>query len=202
LLDGIPGNPENPKNTQIILNKNDGILSALETGKENFDESSEKLISKYSLGIWYYSSEFEDLTETDSEGNFKKIKNNFGIYGFAEKEIFKNVNTFLRAGWANPNINNVNYYFSAGTVFSNLFAENDNLGIAFATGILSSKFKKSVSEEGFLPRNHETNIELTYSFNVFTWLRIQPDFQYFINPVYNSSSKNFASAGVRFETSF
>jgi porin len=204
VLDGVPGDPDNPKGTHVILNKNDGLLFTAETGYGQNEESFGAGFEKYVIGGWYYNSRFSSFAAEDyaSSGH----KGNFGVYASAEKFVYsendnpaQGISAFLRVGYAESTINRFNSYIGAGAIYKGLFDKRDDdvLGIAIAIAGYSSEFIDTFRSE--LPNisGPEINLEITYSMQLTGWLNIQPDFQYVANPTYCISNKYAFIAGLR-----
>ncbi len=105
ILDGVPGDPNDPEGTHIILNKNDGFLIAGESGFIKKEENSGKNNEKFSLGGWYYTSKFKEFN-TGAADNPLYRKGNYGIYFSAEKLLWnesgnpeEGLTAFLRIGY-------------------------------------------------------------------------------------------------------
>jgi len=114
IADGVPGNPNDPGGTQVILRSEDGILATTEaayyvanrTFVRRFERSTvadrpRRLVFrrlgraaelqydfKMALGGWLYTTEFDDLSDLDGAGNPVKRDGTFGIYGLAEKRLY------------------------------------------------------------------------------------------------------------------
>ena len=114
VADGIPGDPNNPNGTQIILDKNDGLFGNLEIAyyidketmsEENRDEVIEarplRLVfqrvgraapviydGKYAVGFWGYTTDLDDLNEVNASGTPIKHHGTYGMYGLAEQTVF------------------------------------------------------------------------------------------------------------------
>ena len=84
----------------------------------------------------------------------------------------RNLGLFIQLGFSPKKTNSIYYYTGAGLNFAGLFNRNgtDVAGLAFAHAGM---------RDG---TGSETSIELTYRFPVFSFLYLQPDFQYIINP--------------------
>lgn len=210
IFDGIPGDPDNPNGTRIKFGKNDGLLIAYEMGLFGKTADFTNKYSKYSLGAWYYTKEFEDLTETVTNGDPLKRKNNFGIYFSAEKFLFaesdesEGLAGFIRAGFANSDINLLDYYWGFGLTYYGPFSgrDDDVFGFAFATAHNGNKFREIANDYGITLSENEYVLEVTYSFKAARWFRIQPDFQYVINPVASTVNKHASVVGIRCELIF
>lgn len=190
VLDGVSGDPGDPRGTQISLGHGDGELYAVEGGY-TFD------FARLALGGWYYTAKAADL-------NTASTHHNNGIYAMAEKEVFDGGTAFARFGVANEDVNQSDYAWAAGLLIEQPIAsrEDSQLGIAVSGAHNSDPFKQAnpgvdSSEVGF---------ELTYSDQLTPWLRIQPDVQYTINPgTVGTSAANISDswvAGARVEITF
>jgi len=211
VFDGVPGNLNNQNGTQIILNKNDGLLIAYEIGLLENGENFVKGFAKYSLGGWYYTTDFEDISEVDNTNNPILRNNNYGLYISAEKFLLaekddssQGLAAFLRFGFANSDINPLNYYWGAGLNITGLIPirDNDILGIAIGTAHAGKKFIEVNKANGDNIIENEIIIEFTYSFQATDWLRIQPDFQYVMNPMGTGINERARVMGVRAEIIF
>ncbi|MBU2491938.1 MAG: carbohydrate porin [Bacteroidetes bacterium] len=191
VFDGIPGDLNNPHGTNVILDKKDGLLL---TSEINFTNGSEEINGEYfklAIGAWYYSGEFETISEVDNLGNPLLQIGNYGFYSSAEKFLFtenestnEGLGAFVRFGWANNNINPVDSYIGAGINYLGLIPgrEEDVLGIAIAAAHNNEKCQTILNEENIDLKDYEFILELTYSLKINNWLQIQPDVQYVANP--------------------
>lgn len=209
VLDGVPGDPENPNGTHVILNKSDGLLLTAETGYIKNEENFGRGFEKYVIGGWFYTSKFPSIS--DDENNAGTKKRNFGLYASAEKFLFsensdstQGLSAFLRAGYAEKDLNRFDAYFGAGFIYKGLFSERDEdiLGLAVAIAPYSPQFEYTFQQELTNLNGPEINFELTYSIYLTGWLNIQPDLQYVINPTYCISSKYALVAGLRTSAAF
>ncbi len=73
VLDGVPGDPDNPRGTHIQFNDGDGTLRVAEIGFTPQLAAADGAIhlsttAKYALGVWGFSSRFADLAAVDGDG--------------------------------------------------------------------------------------------------------------------------------------
>ncbi|NMB81962.1 MAG: carbohydrate porin, partial [Ignavibacteria bacterium] len=207
LLDGVPGNLENPYGTQIILNKNDGLLVINEMGIVNSEE--EQLKSKIAFGGWIYTakSEVNNLNIFSLSPNYQ---NNYGFYFTAESAFYSphensnlGLNGFVRIGYANPQVNPVDFYLGTGFKFSGLFGtDNNELGLAIAFSHNSQGFRNIAELNGELIKPYEINLEATFLMPLTPYLIIQPDIQYIINPSYCTNSNSAFVISSRIQLHF
>ena len=162
------------------------------------EEEYGKDYSKFSLGVWYYTSDFENTTDG------KKQNGNYGAYVSAEQFFYSESSSseqglalFGRFGIANSNFNPSDYSIVGGAIYIGLIPglDKDVFGLAFTSIHLADKFRQVEEFEASI----ETILELTYSFQVSNWLKLQPDLQYIFNPVAAPNSDYAFTAGLRAE---
>ena len=195
LLDGVPGDPDDPSATAIQFNSGDGLLHAVEFNHVLAGGT------RLGAGGFLYTGEFETLDQTGVSGSPRVDDGNSGVYVFADVPIARNdhgreITGFVRYGIADDTINALDSYFGVGIALAAPFAgrPDDHLGLAVASAGSGDDFKRLNNAEG-----HETIIELTYSAQLTEWLRVQPDIQYVINPSADPTLDDALVLGVRFE---
>lgn len=207
VLDGISGNPEHPHGTRIDFNENDGALIVGEVG---YIPGGESPNGKIALGAWHYTEESDDLLIKDSDDNAVK-ENNQGMYIIGERELYAEVDSkgqgltgFVRLGFANESVNQFDYAWSTGVVYTGLIPNRDDgkLGFGVAGAHNSNKYKQAAVLEEAPVDSSETALELTYSDNITPWFSVQPDVQYIINPGTNKTLDNALVIGSRFTITF
>ena len=204
IWDGISGDPDNSKGTQVSFAEDDGYLTAIEVGLEQASpaEEDERANAKLALGFWRYSEKFEDTSDTDNFGD-PKLRTNQGVYLLGEYALTRESNAphqglsvFARYGIANDDINPLASYLGFGLAYTGPFAhrDEDQIGLAIANAHTSDKYKDTTGAD-----SQETAIELTYRAPINDWLTIQPDVQYIKDPGTNSSHDNALIVGLRVE---
>lgn len=210
VFDAVPGNYDEKYLAHVFLNRNDGFMFAGEVGYLESGEDVAEGFGKYSIGGWFYPQNFDDLTEVDAEGNPIRRFGNSGVYLNAEKFLcckpgFSSIglSVFGRLGFTNCNINTVHTFWGFGINLTGVFSNNPDemLGLAVANACISNKFAVANSLGISDYRFNETIIELTYSFNLLEWFKIQPDIQYVINPGESIYNRAFVT-GFRVEMNF
>ncbi len=211
VFDGVPGDPSDPQGTQIQFNSGDGVLIATEVGFLPGELKESAPAGKFALGSWVYTSRFDDLLDVDAAGNPVRHRGNFGIYGLAEYNVYREkddpeqgLSVFGRLGYADADVNRLQYYLGAGLSYTGLIPhrDKDRLGFAAAAAFNGGKFKQAQLNAGIPVDSAEVNLELTYRVELTPWLVLQPDLQYIINPATNSAVNNAFLAGMRWEVSF
>lgn len=204
VLDGVPGDPDDPEGTHIDLNSGDGALVIAEAGYA--PSSGQKL----ALGGWYYTEEFPDHLAVDNAGNPVQERSQ-GMYLIGELPVYQEVGSenqglaaFARLGFADGDVNQFDVAWSTGVVYTGLFPTRDEgqLGLAISGVHNASKFKKASALAGSSVESSETALELTYNDNLTPWLSLQPDAQYIINPGTDPVLDNALVLGLRTTINF
>jgi porin len=202
LVDGVPGNPNNPHGTHVRFDRGDGTLAIMETGYRPAEE-----ISKYAVGYWRYTPRFDDLVDTDALGNPVRRVNR-GAYFLAEQTVFREkdessqgLTLFFRYGVANGDVNTLDYSSSLGLRYKGLLPgrDEDEFGILLTRGHAGAKFRQAAATP---LANNETALEITYRAKLTPWLAIQPTVQRISNPGHDPALGDAWIAGARFEIAF
>jgi porin len=212
VLDGVPGDPNNPRGTHIQFNDGDGALRVAELGYIPRDKEGTGLpkTDKYAVGAWSYTTRFEDLVDVDGAGDPLLRKGNSGFYVLAEKSLYQgmrnpgsHVDGFIRYGRAKDDFNQFSDYFQTGLVFNGMVSgrDEDQFALSFATARTGDKYRLAAFNNGQQATRHESIWEVTYRAQLTSWLVVQPNIQYVINPGADVQIKDATVLGVRFELS-
>lgn len=213
VLDGVPGDPGNPRGTHIQFNDGDGTLSVAEIGfipelNKELEAAGLPVTDKFAIGAWSYTSRFEDLVEVDGAGDPLMKKGNSGFYVLAEKILYVGTSTpgshadgFIRYGRANADFNQFESYFQTGLVFTGMVPgrSQDQFALAYSIAETSDTYRLAVSNSGGQAMRHESVLEATYRAPVTSWFILQPNIQYVIHPGADAQVKNATVLGIRFE---
>ena len=202
LVDGVPGNPGNPRGTHIRFERGDGTLAIVETGFRPTEE-----ISKYAVGYWRYTPRFDDLADTDRLGKpLRRV--NRGAYLVAEQTVYRErgdpsqgLALFMRYGVASGDVNTLDHAYSLGLRYRGLLRgrNEDEFGIGLTRGNAGAKFRQAAA----IPlAANETALAITYRAKVTPWLAVQPILQRIVNPGFDPALGDAWIAGVRFEIAF
>ncbi|HSI13910.1 MAG TPA: carbohydrate porin [Chthoniobacter sp.] len=173
-----------------------------------------KLPGVYTLGGFYHSGQFDDVS-----GNGSRHRNDGGVYLVIDKALFREsqpvsdkkavsgpeqgLNIFSRFGYAFPDDRNiVSYYVEAGLTYHGLIKnrDSDTCGIAFSYTRLSDSL---TDEDGAkVSSHHETVVEGSYQFVVNDWVSVQPDIQYIFNPGATGNTRDAWVIGARVNFNF
>ncbi len=198
LLDGVPGDPDDPGSNEIDLSHDDGALVVAEVGLSGDDWR------KLAVGAFVYTADFEPLTDPDGPED----DGNEGWYAIADRTVWRRESAalaaFVRVGQAEERFNPFKTYAGFGASLAGFSGArpDDELGLAVAIVRTGSDFKASRRNDDLSTDSHETNIELTYRAPVFGWLTLQPDIQYIINPGTDPDQDNAVTVSLRFELTF
>ncbi len=196
VLDGVPGDPDHIEGTQISLGHGDGALLVAEGG---YTPEGAKL----GLGVWRYTASADDVFAVDALGNPLRHHNQ-GIYAIGEKQLCENLTGFAHLGFADEDVNQFDYAWSTGLVYQGLFPgrEEGLLGLGLYGAHNGDSFRDAVAAAGGSADSAELGLELTYNDNLTSWLTVQPDVQYVINPGTDPSLDNALVLGSRFAVAF
>lgn len=146
------------------------------------------------LGHWRYTARFDDHLGGRRRGNA-------GVYLRGEAPVASGpigeLAGFFRVGTANGKLNMFDRFASAGLKLTGPWAEEDELGLAFATAFTARDYRTA-----FGGGKSETAVELTYRTPLADWFTVQPHVQYVRNPGADPTIGNAIVLGMRFEASF
>lgn len=201
VLDGVPGDRDNPDRSGIYLSSDEGALGAVEL------QWSGGRIRKLSVGYWSYTARFDDVRSTE-EDPLPRRRGNDGAYAAVEVALDREASGsdwlgFVRAGVADGRINEFDDFIGVGVRRRGLTAvrPEDELGLAFSRARTSAETRAMGLMTGAPRDSYEAAIELTYRAPINDWLTIQPDVQYIFNPGADASLRDSLLFGLRFEFS-
>jgi porin len=197
IMDGVPGDIDDPKGTQISLGNGDGAFVGAELGYQS------DITGYIGLGAWHYTEQFDDFVDVDANGDPERAHNQ-GAYILFDKPLMENLSGFMRLGVANGDVSNFDFGWSTGLVLTSFIPgrEEGQLGLAVSGTHNSDKFKQSVIADGNETDTNETQVELTYRDQILPWLAVQPDIQYTHNPGTDPTLDDSWAGGLRVEISF
>lgn len=154
----------------------------------------------YRVGGWYDSGAFPDqrygtdglsLANPASNGDPLMHHGNYSLYVSVDQTVWqsasnsaRNLNLFGRVMGAPDAQNFIDFFVNGGMTLAAPFPgrDNDQAGIDFGVGKVSSRAGGLDVDSGLQKRGTEGLIELTYQAQVLPWLVVQPDAQYVVNP--------------------
>jgi len=209
VLDGVAGDPDDPRGTQITLGGDDGLLLLGEAGFQQSADDGRFL--RAALGAWHYTTDFDDLLATDAQGEPRRRQGTQGLYGLLEGALYtepgqltQGLSGFLRLGVADEDVNQVAYYAGGGLVYTGLFPDRDEdvLGLGVSVAFNGDRFETAQEAAGAPVDSQETAFELTYWIPVLPWLSVQLDAQYIRNPSTDPALDNASLVGLRYQVTF
>ncbi len=234
VADGVPGDPNDPEGTKVHLRSEDGVLVTTEAayyvGKPDFGQKVRRGVvakrprrlvfrrlgraaelqyeAKIAVGGWFYTTDLDDLSDRDSAGNPVERDGTHGIYGLAERLLFREEGAheqglwiFAHAAYADPKVNRFSHYFGGGMVYIGLIPgrDMDETGFGFSIARNGNHYKSGQRFQGKRVNDQEVDLEWTYAIHLLPEFTIQPDVQYVINPNTDPTRDNALVLGVRLE---
>jgi len=200
ILDGVSGDPDDPRGTRVQFDEGDGLLVGGEVGWVT-SEGDPGPYRKVAFGGWTYT----EPSIEDASGASITPTDNRGYYVLAEGSVYREADgdgglvLFGRYGSADATINPVSRYVGFGGNYTGLLPgrEEDQLGLAMARVPGGDVFRGALRDGGITPTSSETAIELTYTAEVATWLVLRPDLQFVMNPGMDRGNENPWVPGLR-----
>lgn len=195
LYDGIPGDPNDARGTQIIYNRDEGLFSAVELGIISPEDAAHY---KYALGGWYHTTDYEDFQGVNRSSNG-------GLYFVAEHTLLsesdddQGLGAFAQFGFTQPDRNQIGNYVGAGFSYIGMIPDREAdvfaFGLAYAR--ISPDYRRLVDESAL----SETALELTYRVEITPYFAMQPDLQYIFDPGGIENQDDAVVIGLRTELS-
>ena len=219
VLDGVPGNPDDPLGTHVVFGEEDGVLVAAEVAyffglKAEPDATPtnghvRRIVdppyrAKLAFGAWTYTQTSEPIGSASS-GNVAR-----GAYVLAETDVYREradaeqgLSVFARAGLADDRVLRFGAYTGLGAVYRGLFngRDADEGGLAVAAVHNGASYKQAMRETGLAVAASEVNLEATYLAALAPWLTLQADLQYILNPDTDPSLPSSLLATLRLQVS-
>jgi len=197
VLDGVPGDPDDPGATAIQLGNGDGVLLASEL---DWQRGGRRVL----LGAWGYTARFSDWRDALVSQTSDQSRGNVGAYVRGEAAILgedSGVRVFGRYGIAASRYNVLDRFFGTGVEWVGPLPKRpqDALGLAVAWGAASDEYRPAVAATGADVDRREVAFELTYRFPLGERVVLQPDLQYVVNPGLDPSLDNVFAVGLRVE---
>ncbi|HEY6896107.1 MAG TPA: carbohydrate porin [Rhodocyclaceae bacterium] len=202
LLDGRPGDPNNPYGTHIRFDRGDGAFWIVEAGllprqdppatpaAEDHGGNDGEFFSKLAFGLWRYTAHADDLVDVDASGTpLRHISH--GAYALAERTLYRleadparSLSGFARYSLTDGNSTPIRSALNLGLRQRGLFAarKEDILSCGITIAQLSDKYRQVLSTAGSNPARGENTLELAYRTSLTPWLSLQPGYQYISHP--------------------
>jgi len=231
VLDGVPGDPDNPRGTHVQFNAGDGSFAIAEIGwmpaefghafeptqpatvpqtpamvvHERFDT-----VAKYAAGAWRYTAKADDLFAVDAAGNPLR-RPSWGAYLLAERTLFRlgdnplrRLTVFGRYSMTDGRSSPLRDAVNIGATIRDIAAsrEDDHLGIGFTRGRYGSAWRDAQAAAGIETVNSEDAVEVSYRAQISRKFYAQPLWQRIQHPGGGRTTKNADILGLRLELVF
>ena len=208
MLDGIAGDPNQPKGTHMVWGPNDGTMGIVEMGSHPNAAPGQAANAKFAVGIWGYSAWVDDLRDIDARG-MPVQRRSAGAYALAEGRLWqgnagRNLSGFVRYGETDGDSTPIRAIVNTGLVLKAPFggSPDDALGLGYSRAMVSDKYRAVQQATGRLTTATESVWELSYRIKPTKDLAVQPIVQWIENPGADASVRDATVAGVRLEVSF
>ena len=200
-LEGIPGNPSDPRRSGVRFTPGEGLLLVAEASREVGEAT------RLAIGSWRYTSRFDHLTAQGFDGAPQRVAAGRGTYLLLEGPVplaGRSANgwrSFLRLGVADARVHATGSYVGTGLVHEGglLGRSGESAGVALACARSGRQWRQAFAADGQAPARQECNVELTWRLPVTPWLTLQPDLQYIEGVGYDRAARGTVAAGLRFE---
>ena len=202
VIDGVPGDPDDPSATRIHLSKKDGALVMAEVA-----HTSER-IGKIAVGAWHYTAQFEQIDANVLHSNTPQLSTNSGGYALIDSTLWRDTNrqsrrveAFFRIGVSSDAVNEYDASAQLGLVLHQPFVADveESFGFGMAAARAGARFRRAQAAIGIASNDAEAMLEVTYRRSINAWLTLQPDLQYIKNPSADRSISDALVIGLRFE---
>lgn len=170
----------------------DEVFSMYEIGwTPTFETSRGKLPGHYRFGAWH-DSQSKERFHNDLGGRRRTTpvkRGDWGAYVNFDQVVTREIaddaedeqglGVFFRYSYAGGDVNVIEHFWSIGCRYQGLIPSRDDdvWGFGVAQGVLSGDIELT----GESP-HRETVLETYYSFQVYPWMTISPDFQWILRP--------------------
>jgi porin len=201
VYDGVSGDPNHLTSNKIRWDSSDGLLMISEVGTTSPIKEGEKapeVFSKFGVGVWGFTQSFDPI---DSESG-ATAQGNYGLYAIFDKTTSAQFSYFIRAGYANKEVNSVMLNTAFGINYRSPFAarEEDIFGLGVTDVVFSPGHRVAEERDNAIRMgNRETVVEATYRISIWQDVAIQPNYQLVIHPSGNKDLGTAHVAGVHVE---
>lgn len=201
VLDGVPGDPNNPRGTHIEFNRGDGAMAIAEFGllplaaRAGASGETPGGIGKYAFGYYQYTPRFDDFLAVDPATGNPVRRRSRGAYFIAERTVYQEpgdpsqgLAAFVRHGVASAWTNPIAHSTSIGFTYTGLIPGRDE--DAFGMTVTRARASEVLRRAQGPMEKTETAWEITYRAQVMPWLAIQPAVQRILNPGFDPALKD------------
>ena len=203
LRDGRPSkNGSNNNGTDWEFGDN-GVLIAGELWFHRNRDSDSKLPGVFKVGGFWMTGNYQDLGRTDDS----TLDDSRMVWGIVDHMLYRErsgsdegLGSFATFFYSlDDKVNEMDYYVSAGLVYTGLFPgrNNDKTGLAFSRGWFTDALKSARRAEGKPNKHQEAVIELNHKFEMGNGVTFTPDIQYVIDPAGTAEISDAFLIGAR-----
>jgi porin len=213
VMDGMPGDPDNPRGTHVKFDHGDGTMSIAEVGYKPAalavaGKDPAERFEKYAAGAWRYSERVDDMEDV-ADGQTPAKRLSWGWYLLAERTLLKTQRRgiwagFVRLSGTDGDSTAVRHAINVGLRGRGLLPgrEDDVCAVGYSRATLSEKYRDTQQMAGVDTTAYEASWEITYRYLVNRWLAVQPDFQRIAHPGGDLSRSAAVIVGARVEVTF
>lgn len=196
VYDGTPGLSGHPYGTHLEIRSGDGAFSAVEAGITGSGDNSYKL----GVGAWYDTQHYTDPAGLHRHKNQGGYLIGERVFSAVASVLPWTTGIYFQAGVANASRNIIDHYLGTGVTLTGVIPQrpDDQLGLSIDRAHTSSTYRHATADSTAA----ETAIELTYQAVVKSYLTVQPDVQYIMDPGASASVSNAWVVGARFDLSW
>lgn len=185
VLDGDGGDLANENRHGFSISLNQGALLLAEY-QPIFRAGTENQTSMR-IGTYYHTGKFVDTHGASVHGNA-------GLLGVIDHAVNKRLSVFARVGAALGDRSTVPWSVETGFNLTPVFGSADRLGVGIAYVDLNDSPAVTGTPKAL---RHEIILESTLLIPLNTWLDLQPDIQYIVDPGGTVDSRNALVVGFR-----
>lgn len=177
IYDGVPGDANHPRGTQIKLDPEDGLYAIGQLTWRPGGGIAGKG-ADWAVAGWYHTAEFQ-------APDGRALDSNWGFVSTYESHLWQpaaggDLSVFAQVGWARADRNAIARYLGAGLVWTGALPGRPDDRIGLGAGRASLAETQRASNPG-LP-DSETILELLYAVQLAETLSLEPSLQWIWNP--------------------
>ena len=187
------GAPPPPRSRRFLIGRNSGLPP---------------YEAKVAIGFWQYTASFPDLSERHANGTPVEHNGSAGGYAIFETVFYhdaqREMRLFAEVSLADDRVNRFDLFFAGGVTAKGLIPKrpDDEFGFGFVGAHNGDHYLDAQTNVGRRPNDQEVTLEIPYLASITSWLSIEPDLQYVINPNTDPTRSNALVGLVRVELSF
>lgn len=200
IFEGVPGSVEHPRRTVLRIDGSEGYLLV---GELEFNPWKE---SRIALGARRLSGRDASPANPSLPGRDAQ----FGAYALVEGPIARlgtgALRGFARYGYADPSSHDIGNSIGAGLVYAGPLLvgkdSSEQLGLSVGAIRNTDRFMLDRAGSGTPADRWETSFELSYRIQAASWLTVQPNVHYVVNPGMDPELGDALVVGLRMELSW